>query len=59
MFYVYEAQYLHKMYQYNGCRNILNNDNHVDFCMVSFISHMHPTLINAIACVTGVIELLC
>ena len=27
--------------------------------MVSFISHMHPMLIKAIGCVTGMIELLC
>ena len=34
-------------------------DNQVDSCTVSCISHMHPTLIKAIGCVTGVIELLC
>ena len=27
------------------------------FCMVSCISHKHPTLIKAIGCVPGVIEL--
>ena len=34
-------------------------DNYVDFSMVSRISHMHPTLIKAIGCVTGVMEILC
>ena len=38
---------------------VMQNDNHVDFCMVSFISVIHPTLIKAIGCVKGVIELLC
>ena len=34
-------------------------DNLVDFGMVICISHMQPTLIKAIGCVTGVIEILC
>ena len=34
-------------------------DNHVDFGMVMCISHMHPTLMKAVGCVTGVIEILC
>ena len=38
---------------------VMQKDNHINFCMVSCISHMHPTLIKAIACVTGVIEFLC
>ena len=29
------------------------------FVLVSFISHVYPTLINAIGCVKGIIELLC
>ena len=31
----------------------------MDFGMVMCISHMHPMLIKAIGCVTGVIEILC
>ena len=38
---------------------VMQKDNHVDFGMVMCISHMHPTLIKAISCVTGVIEILC
>ena len=33
-----------------------NNNNHVVFCMVLCISHMHPMLTKAIGCVTVVIE---
>ena len=36
-----------------------NNNNHVDFCMVMCISHMHSTLIKAIGYVTGLIQMLC
>ena len=32
-------------------------DNHVDFCMVMCISHMHSTLIKAIGYVTGLIQM--
>ena len=32
------------------------NDNHVDFSIASFASNMHSSLIKAIGCVTGVIE---
>ena len=38
---------------------VMQKDNHVDFGMVMCISHMHPTLIKANGCVTGVIEILC
>ena len=34
-------------------------DKHVDFGMGICISHMHPTLIKASGCVTGVIGILC
>ena len=30
-----------------------NIDTRVDFCMVSFVSHMHSALTKAIGCVTG------
>ena len=32
---------------------LCKNDNHVDFCMAALISHMHPTLINVIGCLTS------
>ena len=38
---------------------VMQKDNHVDFGMVMCISHMHPTLIKAIGCMTGVLEILC
>ena len=34
-------------------------DNHVAFCMVMCISHMHSTLIKAIGYVRGLIQMLC
>ena len=38
---------------------VMEENNHVDFGMVMCISHMHPTLMKFIGCVTGVIEILC
>ena len=35
------------------------NHNHLDFCMVMCISHMHSTLIKAIGYVTELIQMLC
>ena len=37
----------------------MQNDNHEEFCMVWFISRMHPTLNKAFGCVVDVIQLLC
>ena len=37
----------------------MQKDNYGDFGMVLCISHMHPKLIKAIVCLTGVIEFLC
>ena len=34
-------------------------ENHVDFCIVMCISHMHSTLTKAIGYVTAVIQMLC
>ena len=38
---------------------VMQKDNHVEFVMFMFISHMHPTRIKAIGYVTGVIQMLC
>ena len=38
---------------------VMQKDNHANFGMGMCISHMHPTLIKAIGCVTGMIEILC
>ena len=38
---------------------VMQKDNHVAFCMVMCISHMHSTLIKAIGYVTGLIQMLC
>ena len=39
---------------------VMQKDNHANFGMGMCISpRMHPTLIKAIGCVTGVIEILC
>ena len=40
-------------------KEMQKKDNHVDFGMVMCISDMHPTLIKASGCVTGVIGILC
>ena len=33
---------------------VMQKDNHADFGMFMCISYMHPTLIKAVGCVTGV-----
>ena len=38
---------------------VMQKRHNVDFGMVMCISHMHPTLIKASGCVTGVIGILC
>ena len=38
---------------------VMQKDNNLDFGVVMCISHMHPMLIKAIGCVTGVMEILC
>ena len=45
--------------KFTSIQSNAKKDNHVDFVMVLFISHMHPTRIKAIGSVTGVIEIVC
>ena len=45
--------------QYAKFTSIANNAKLTIFCMNSLIANMHRMLIEAIGCVTGVIEVLC
>ena len=54
----FERAKLQKGSVYKIYSHSCKKDNYVDFSMVSCISHMHPTLIKAIGCVTGVVEIL-
>ena len=38
---------------------LMQNDNRVNFGLIMCISDMHPTLIKAIDCMKGVIEIVC